>query len=123
MENKRTRQKILRKTLYLTALLIFTGLMVLLWSLPLSLTYQIILSIGLALLLLLIVCMDRLQLNYTDTLLEELSQLLDTLINSNNTAIFPENEDNLLSKLQTQVVKLSSMLKLQHEEMEKEKMR
>lgn len=59
--------------------------------------------------------------NYISEVIGALSDLLDTLINLEEKNIFSENEDTLLSKLQSRVVKLTRNLRKQSEMSVKEK--
>lgn len=65
--------------------------------------------------------MDRIHQVHEDAILEDLSELIDNIINGQNREIFSDVEDTLLSKLQYQVTKLSNILKTQNNTINKEK--
>lgn len=59
--------------------------------------------------------------SYQQDLLTKLSALVSTITELREDAIFPENEDTMLSKLQNQVIKLSDILKAQKKQTQHEK--
>lgn len=65
--------------------------------------------------------MDRIHQAHEDAILEDLSELIDSIINGQNKEIFQDVEDTLLSKLQYQVTKLSNILNTQNNTINKEK--
>lgn len=64
---------------------------------------------------------DYLHNRYTDDLLEQLALLIEDLVGQQETMIFPETEDTLLSRLQHQLFKLRKILISQNKLLEKEK--
>lgn len=58
---------------------------------------------------------------YESDMVTRLSDLIDTITELRNEPIFPENEDTLLSKLQSQVIKLTDILKAQKNKIASEK--
>lgn len=64
---------------------------------------------------------DRLYKKYTEDMLINLSDMLDTIINMRDEEIFSVLEDSLFSKLQHQTIKLTNILKKQNEQIKYEK--
>lgn len=69
----------------------------------------------------LILLTDYLHNKYTDDLLEQLALLIEDLVGQQETMIFPEAEDTLLSRLQHQLLKLRKILISQNKLLESEK--
>lgn len=82
---------------------------------------QIILGAGGLFIPLSLLVLDIIHIRYADKLLIKLSELINKLIDMKEEEVFSETEDNLLSKLQTQVIKLSGILKSHNRTIEKEK--
>ena len=80
-------------------------------------------AVGLFVLLvfLLVLCAGRMNRRYCDDLLEDLTLLIEEIIDAEFTCIFPENEDSLTSRLQNQIRKLAHLLKLQNDRLAEEK--
>lgn len=80
-------------------------------------------AVGLFVLLvfLLVLCAGRMNRRYNDDLLEDLAFLTEKIIDTEFTCIFPENRDSLTSRLQSQIQKLSHILKLQNDRLAAEK--
>jgi len=79
-------------------------------------------AIGALILLIMMFFMDRLYSSYMDDrLLIDLSNLIESIIDTRAGAIFSDVEDTLLSKLQSQVIKLSGILKAQNKSVRAEK--
>ncbi len=64
---------------------------------------------------------NRINRRYCDDLLEDLTLLIEEIIDAEFTCIFPENEDSLTSRLQNQIRKLAHLLKLQNDRLAEEK--
>ncbi len=64
---------------------------------------------------------DYLYNRYTDDLIEQLSLLIESLVEQQEKIIFPELEDTLLSRLQHQLLKLKEILVSQNKILENEK--
>lgn len=80
------------------------------------------LSLAGSLLLFSAVClMNRLHTRYTDALLEQLALLMESLLNVQALPLFPDSEDTLLSRLQSQVYKLQAVFQKQNEQLRLEK--
>ena len=73
------------------------------------------------LILLLVLWAGRMNRRYNDDLLEDLAFLTEEIIDSEFSCIFPENEDSLTSRLQSQIQKLSHILKMQNDRLAAEK--
>ncbi len=58
---------------------------------------------------------------YIQNILVQLSEVVASIIDMRETEVFSTLEDELCSKLQTQIIKLSGMLKMQNSMLEKEK--
>ena len=65
--------------------------------------------------------LDYLHRKRMDDLLESLTLLIESLVDTRATAPFPEEEDTLLSRLQTQLLKLRTILKAHMELLDNEK--
>lgn len=59
--------------------------------------------------------LHQLDNTYISGVVADLSRLTDVLLNLEEKEIFPENEDNMLSKLQSKVIKLTRILKKKEE--------
>ena len=73
------------------------------------------------LLLACLLILDGLHRKYTDDVLESLTLLIESLVNAQAEAPFPEDEDTLLSRLQNQLLKLREILKAHLTLLEREK--
>lgn len=110
-----------RRIVYISAAVLAVLLPVLLYVNGIHARY-VILSAGICLAMIaMIVLMDRMHQKHTDNLLAQLSELIDNLVNMQDHEVFSEVEDTLLSKLQTQVTKLSGILRTQNETINSEK--
>lgn len=65
--------------------------------------------------------LDYLHRRSTDDLLESLTLLIESLVDTRAVAPFPEEEDTLLSRLQNQLIKLRAILKSHLEQVDQEK--
>lgn len=65
--------------------------------------------------------LDRLHRRYMDDLLEQLTLLIEGLIDKQGLAVFPEAEDTLTSRLQHQLLKLRTILLTQNKMLAQEK--
>ncbi len=83
----------------------------------------IFISILSILLCLFIFFIDYLHNRYTDDLVEQLSLLIESLVEQQKQIIFPEFEDTLLSRLQHQLLKLRGILISQNKMLDDEKNR
>ncbi len=59
--------------------------------------------------------------NYIRNILMQLSEVVASIIDMRETELFSTLEDDMCSKLQSQIIKLSGMLKIQNSRLEKEK--
>ncbi len=86
-----------------------------------SMSASICAWIGMAVLLFLMLALHKTDDAYITDIVSRLSRLTDILMELEEKDIFPENEDNLLSKLQTKVLKLVRMLKKKNKQSLREK--
>lgn len=70
---------------------------------------------GIYAVLVLMVILHKTDDRYISQVVSELSELIDALTELEEKAIFPENKDNMLSKLQTKVIRLVRILKKNNE--------
>lgn len=85
-------------------------------------THLIILSgVFIGLIIILFIILYKTTNNYISNLLEQLSDLISTITDMEEREIFALNEDNMLSKLQSQVIKLTSILKARNRASEHER--
>ena len=68
-------------------------------------------SAGMLLLCLVIFCIHRLDDKYIAGIVHDLSRLTDILTELEEKEVFPDNEDTLISKLQSKIIKLIRILK------------
>lgn len=68
-----------------------------------------------------LILLDYLHRRSTDDLLESLTLLIESLVDTRAVAPFPEEEDTLLSRLQNQLLKLRAILKSHLEQVDQEK--
>lgn len=68
-----------------------------------------------------LILLDYLHRRSTDDLLESLTLLIESLVDTRAAAPFPEEEDTLLSRLQNQLLKLRAILKSHLEQVDQEK--
>ncbi len=115
------KNEVLQKIIYILALLIALALSLGVWLIGGDISTVLICGSGTFLLLLMIVLMDMLHRFYTDKLLLELSNLMDSIIDMRKGTVFSDVEDTLLSKLQSQVIKLSGILTSQNKAIKTEK--
>lgn len=111
----------IRRIIYVSGLLISTMLLFVVLLFVDNSMLRILISAGAVAIPASAFAMDKVHNNYVDKLLISLSDLINTLINMKDEAIFTETEDNLLSKLQTQIIKLTGILKAHNNAIEKEK--
>lgn len=115
------RTNLIRKIIYLCSILLLCFIALQLWLLDIPHVQKLMILASSVLLLIFIIGMDCLHLHYTDHLLIKLSQLIDSLINHSNTPVYSEIEDTLLSRLQSQVIKLSGIMHAQNKNIQLEK--
>lgn len=72
-------------------------------------------SAGMLLLCLVIFCIHRLDDKYIAGIVHDLSRLTDILTELEEKEVFPDNEDTLISKLQSKIIKLVRILKKKNE--------
>lgn len=107
---------------FLTVLFILltTGTVLAVCLLSRDRTVSMIVLAGCLGLCLLSCCLYRLSSNYITGVVAELSRLTDALTELQEQEVFPDNEDTLLSKLQSKVIKLVRILKNKNEQAEQE---
>lgn len=115
------RTNLVRKLIYLCSLLVFCFIALLLWLMEIPISQKFMILASTIILTIFILGMDLLHLRYTNHLLEKLSHLIDSLINHANTPVYSEFEDTLLSRLQSQVIKLSGIMHAQNKNIQLEK--
>lgn len=119
--NETRRAKIIRIIIYISGFIVATTLLISALFLTDNLGLQIVLGVGGLFIPISVLVMDTIHIRYADKLLIKLSDLINKLIDMKEEEVFSETEDNLLSKLQTQVIKLSSILRSHNRAIEKEK--
>ena len=65
--------------------------------------------------------LDFLHNRYHDDLLEQITLLIEALVEQQERIVFPENEDTLTARLQHQLLKLRNILTAQNQMLEQEK--
>ncbi|HHU74077.1 MAG TPA: HAMP domain-containing histidine kinase [Clostridiales bacterium] len=119
---EKTRSTIrLRRVIYVSGFLLSTLLLLSAFFLTETLILRLLMTAGAVFIPASAFAMDMVHKRYIDGLLIKLSELISTLINRKEEPIFSEIEDNLLSKLQAQMIKLTSILKAQNWAIESEK--
>lgn len=115
------RTERLRKIIYMLAVLITLAASISMWLIEADIIIVLLCGLSMLLLLIMVLLMDALHKSYTDKLLLDLSNLVESIIDKREDEIFSDVEDTLVSKLQSQVIKLSGILKAQNKAISSEK--
>lgn len=88
---------------------------VLIYALSQSAAFTIFAGTGFLILLLCVYAVHKLDDKYISGIISDLSKLTDVLTELEDKKIFPENEDTIVSKLQSKIIKLARILKQKNE--------
>ncbi len=115
------RTNLLRKIIYILAIMNSLAIPIVAWLKGADLTIILLYGAGALGFISMVWLMDKLHQSYTDSLLLELSKLVESMIDVREDYVFSDVEDTLLSKLQNQIIKLSSILKAHNKAIRTEK--
>lgn len=110
-----------RKGLYLISVIIALAIPIIAWLTNERASTIFLCGAGTFILFLALIFMDNLYKCDIERMLIDLSNLIDRMIDLGEGQVFSDVEDTLLSKLQYQVIKLSSILRAQNKAMNQEK--
>lgn len=110
-----------RKGLYLISVMIALAIPIIAWLTNERASTIFLCGVGTFTLFLALIFMDNLYKCHIERMLIDLSNLIDRMIDLGEGQVFSDVEDTLLSKLQYQVIKLSSILRAQNKAMNQEK--
>lgn len=92
-----------------------TGISIMVYTLTQDIKIAVLVLGGLGILCFLAYLLHKIEDSYISSIAIQLSNLIDILVELEEKEIFPENEDTILSKLQSKVIRLMKILKNQSE--------
>lgn len=113
MNRKKINKKL--KSIFIISFIISVTCSAIIYAFSQSIAVLLIASVGMLFLFSAIFYVHRLDDKYITSIVYDLSRLTDILIDLEEKEIFPDNEDTLISKLQSKIIKLVRILKKKNE--------